>query len=102
MFLELITDKNGNTFKYFFTRKNWHAAKSHCEILGGNLATVEYKEKNFELKFWLTRLSYWTVNSMWLGYSDHDAEGMFIRFGQMTFNFQFSLNNLMGIFQCKP
>ena len=46
---DLVSDRYGNKLKYFFVRKTWHQADKHCRDLGGYLATVEDRTKNYEV-----------------------------------------------------
>merc|ERR1719402_45444 len=74
----LITDKNGYEIQFFLHPKTWLEADKHCKDLGGELALIEYPEKNYELQYWLDRLTNWKQRVMWLGYSDVREEGVFV------------------------
>ncbi|XP_027143973.1 ladderlectin-like [Larimichthys crocea] len=59
----------GKTFyRYFETAKTWAEAQSHCESIGGNLASVHNKRENDQ--FWALALK----KATWIGFSDAQQE----------------------------
>lgn len=64
---------NGHWYQRFDETMTWHNAKSHCESLGGHLATITSQQEN---DFVYNNLASTSPHISWLGATDEAQEGI--------------------------
>jgi C1A family cysteine protease len=63
---------NGHWYQRFDNTMTWHEAKSHCENIGGHLATITSLDENL----FVYKLFSGGWNRAWLGATDEQTEGI--------------------------
>ena len=68
-----IKDRS-HCYRVFTDKLNWNAAESKCQTFGGDLVSIEDKEKQDKLLFMLDRNHY---DYFWIGLTDHEQMGVY-------------------------
>ena len=68
-----IKDRS-HCYRVFTDKLNWNAAESKCQTFGGDLVSIEDKEKQDKLLFMLDRDHY---DYFWIGLTDHEQMGVY-------------------------